>query len=921
MIRVEGLACPRGYAGGALPCPGCTCKPPEQGTPAHDRHMHAVTEWWSLYYHHASVCSEIGCEPPRIPWEHPAWGPVASIAQPSNDEPAETQEEWDDLDGMLDEEEEVPASPTDSAQLGLDPYQERVVMHRDGPAVVMAGAGSGKTRTVVARVEAMIQQGIDPSTILCLTFTKKAAAEMKQRVEKAVGSRAKLLHVSTFHSLALDLLRAYPGVAGREAGFSVWAEDTQKSEVKALVLNHDNAVVVEGGKERRVAWVAADEILDAIDTTKEEYEDVPSDGWKNRLLAVHDDALEIAEQYEELKASCNALDFADMVWLVAKRLLPHPEVGRSIRDRWNYIIVDEYQDTNRVQERMLAQLVQDHRNLMVVGDEDQAIYGFRGSNVAFIRTFDVTYPGAVTYLLGRNYRSTPQIVDPANALISHNALRTYKRVWSEADDGPPVIINRYAQPYAEADGVVASIQQLREEGIGLEDMAVLVRTRAQFIALEMQLTQEDIPYFKVGDKAWYTRKDARTLLAWMRAAMNERDLDAGALVIQSWPGLGAYVVKTWREGVVKHTGPMLNGISWLHSHRGLGRSTRIGRSLERFIETWRAWMTEFRDTTRSLRERVRELISTLGVYTEIAGDLVSEDTQVVRAAESRKEFVNALVNGLPDEEGSGAWDGMRKYLDAVMTQSHRDESHEGVCLTTIHSAKGLEWPFVWTTGWCDRKFPSPRAATHEDLEEERRLAYVAVTRAKRQLTVSWYEMSTDANKVERHFPSPFVKQMDPAGAKGPEHAGRVPTPAPVVPRAAVYSEVSEGDQAVFMLEAHAFSRKDACNAESASYPSSLHTKARRSVVEVRLYRNGGERSRCRACNRSVSIAVVLYNADTNSKGQLGQHCAARALGHRGRWFDALGYASARGLMVTDMEEPQDGRGTFIIQSQPAKDKT
>ena len=916
MISVEGLACPRGYAGGALPCPGCTCKPPQQGTPTHDRHMEAVSEWWSLYYQDASVCAEIGCEPPRIPWEHPAWGPV-TLAAPSE----EQQEEWDDLDGMLDEEQ-VHVSPADSAQLGLDPYQERVVMHRKGPAVVMAGAGSGKTRTVVARVEAMIQQGIDPSTILCLTFTKKAASEMKQRVEKAVGARAKLLHVSTFHSLALDLLRAYPGVAQREAGFSVWAEDTQKSEVKALVLQHPNALVVEDGKERHVAWVAVEEILDALDTTKEECEDIPSTEWGNRIASVHKDAHEIAEQYEGLKKSCNAVDFADMVWLITKRMLPHPEIGRLIRDRWNYIIVDEYQDTNRVQEQMLAHLVQDHRNLMVVGDEDQAIYSFRGSNVNFIRSFDVTYPDAVTYLLGRNYRSTPQIVDPANALISHNIRRTYKRVWSEAGDGPPVIINRYAQSYAEADGVVSSMRQLREEGIDLKDMAVLVRTRMQFIALEMQLMQEEIPYHKVGDKAWYTRRDARTLLAWMRAAMNERDLDAGATVLQSWPGLGSYVVKTWREGSIKHAGPMLDGIAWLHGYRGLGKTTRIGRSLERFMEAWKGWHGEIRNTRRSLRERVRELIGTLCIHTDIAGDLVSQDTQVVRAAESRKEFVNALVGGLPEDEGSGGWDGMRKYLDAVTTASYREDDLEGVCLTTIHSAKGLEWPFVWTTGWCDRKFPSPRADTHEALEEERRLAYVAVTRAKRQLTVSWFELSMDANKTERHFPSPFVKQMDPASAKGEEHTMRLPVaPPPVVLRPSVYVEVPEGDCAGFMVNPHDFASKDTCNGESASFPSFLRTQdAHRTVCEVRLYRSGGEITRCRACSRSVSTAVVLYNTKTKTRGQLGQHCAARALGHRGMWFDALAYAGARGIPVHNMEDPDD-RGRFIVQSQPTGDKT
>jgi DNA helicase-2/ATP-dependent DNA helicase PcrA len=899
--------------------------------------MGAVNEWWSIYYQHASVCSEIGCEPPRIPWEHPAWGPAVPEVQEAQEGQGES---WDDIGGMLDDaDEEVLGSPEDSAQLGLDPYQERVVLHREGPAVVMAGAGSGKTRTVVARVEAMIEQGIEPSLLLCLTFTKKAANEMKQRVTKAVGARAKHLHVSTFHSLALDLLRAYPSMGRREAGFTVWAEDTQKSEMRNLILNHDNAVAnkneqgveekteeeVEGevkkvAKEKRILWISPESILGAIEKGKEECEDIVDPQYHNRLLAIHVDAPLIAQQYEELKRDCNALDFADMVWTLVKLLLPHPEVGRSIRDRWNYIIVDEYQDTNRVQERMLAHLVQDHQNLMVVGDEDQAIYSFRGSNVHFIRTFGETYPTAVTYLLGRNYRSTANIVEPANALISHNQLRTWKRVWSEGEEGSPVILNRYPQAYAEAKGIVNAMLELHDEGVAFEDMAVLVRTRSQFIALEMQLTQEDIPYFKVGDRAWYTRHDARTVLAWMRAALNERDLDAGATVMQSWPRLGASTVKKWREGVVRHTGPMLNGITWLHGQRGLGKSTHAGKCLERFIATWVEWSRETKSTTRSLRARVADLVDALGIYTEIATNRISTNTQIVREADARKDFVNVLLGGLPDEQGSGSWDGMRKYLDAVMTQSSRGDEVEGVCLTTIHSAKGLEWPFVWTPGWCEQKFPSRRALTHEDYEEERRLAYVAITRAKRQLTVSWFNESRDANKVEIHFPSPFLKEMDPLSAKGPEYTLNLPAP-PTLPQVQPRTTVdaTDGDYAPFMVNSRDFQRKDTCNGESASF--NLTTTSSRIVVEVRRFPFGGHKDRCRACNRQVKIAVVCYNTETGGKGQLGQHCAARALGHRGMWFDALKYAHARGLPVINMDEAQDGRGKFVVQSQPTGDKT
>lgn len=874
--------------------------------------MEAVREWWNEYERQSAVCAEIGCDPPRIPWEHAVWGPIDPA-------PAMTEgESWDDIGTMMEEGESIDASPEDSAQLGLDPFQERVVLHRSGPAVVMAGAGSGKTRTIVARVEAMIEEGIDPSSILCLTFTKKAAQEMKHRVERAVGARAKPLHVSTFHSLALDLLRSYPAIAGREVGFSVWDESIQESEVKSLVLQHPLATRNDGDKP--IPWVNHKEIVHALDKLKEEYEDIPSEQYYESLNSIHDRAEEVARQYEQLKVACNALDFADMVWLVAKKLLTHPELGSSVRDRWSYVIVDEYQDTNRVQERMLALLTSEHHNLMVVGDEDQAIYSFRGSNVMFIRSFVSQYPTARSYTLGRNYRSTPQIVEPANALISHNIERTYKRVWSESEDGPPVIVNRWDNPYWEASGIAKSILQLREEGVTLEQMAVLVRTRTQFIPIEMQLMQSGIEYYKVGDKPWYTRRDAKTILAWMRACMNSRDLDAGSIVIQSWPGLGSYVVKTWREGVVKHTGPMLSNIGWLHAQNKLGRHTRLGKSLVALTDAWKQWEQEMQDTRRSLRSRVKGLIHTLEIDHEIAIDLVSQNTNTVREAEHRKDFITVMIDGLPDEIGSGSWDGMRKYLDAILTQTLREETVKGMCLTTIHSAKGLEWDYVWSPGWNSGKFPVVRAVTPEAIEEERRLGYVAVTRAKRQLTLSWFVKSSEAYGVEIHFPSNFLEQMDPAKARGPDDRPQ-DTPAPIViPRPIEYIEPRDEEYGPYMAEPYTFTNRDACNSESASFGSLLEKDAHRVIVGVRVFGSGSD-ARCRGCHRVLSTAVVLMNTKTKKQGQLGQHCAARILGFRGKWFDAIAYAQATGMQITVIGGDNDLRGRFIQQTQPPKDIT
>jgi superfamily I DNA/RNA helicase len=837
-----------------------------------------IRAWWERFEAEERLLGEMGLPMPEPPWNAPGWIVETSGA---------------DAASISGTEQAAGAVPPSSE---MDGSQALVVAHTKGPALVMAGAGSGKTRTITARVVRLLEKGVAPNEILCLTFTRKAAREMRERIEKKMGEGAKKITISTFHALALDLLRTYPAICGRTKTFSVWDDDVQKNEIKSLIKDHPMSNT--GGSE----WVSAKNVCTILDTLKETGEEIPSKAFYLALGKLDEYAWEIALAYEDLKRDCNALDFADLVWCLTNKLLGQDSPKRTeIQSRWSYVIVDEYQDTNKIQEMLLQRLVEQHQNLMVVGDEDQAIYSFRGSNVGFIRTFPERYPTAHIYLLGRNYRSTPQIVEAANALISQNRERNFKTVWSEGAPGTAVIVGRWGTPQAEARAIAHEIDRARKAGQSDAELAVLVRTRMQFIPIQMELQRLSIPFHVVGDVPWYARVDAKVILAWLRALVNATDLDAGSGVLRSWDGIGNGTVSTWREAMSKVGEPMFSRLGYLHGRPGLGAHTRRGKRLAAFAEAWKTWEQETHARGKSLRERVHALLHTLGVVNQINTEKMSPKPADVLEANRREIFLTQLLESMPDEPGSGGWSGIQKWLDDLFMSGTQQETREGVCLSTIHGSKGLEWECVWLPGWSMSIFPSERSTDPASIEEERRLAYVAVTRARSVLSVSWFAFSSIPVPRD-HGPSPFLHELDPTLTRDAswtdvttppftEHAERPSTPPVHTIETFLESRWFAGSFGE--LENTVV---DPDQPENEWYGWSESGSFRLHSVDLH---HEDDPIRCTACGRAlrVSVSVQASGAGLPSRIRMGRRCAARLFHHWGQIFDATRAAAALNVPV------------------------
>ena len=849
-----------------------------------------VQEWWAEFEAEESICRELGLPLPIPPYNAPGW----------------------DLDE--DQDEAVPvalATPALDAST-MDEAQRRVVEHKTGPALVMAGAGAGKTRTIVARVVRMLERGTPPSEILCLTFTRRAANEMRNRIGQQVGSAAKKITVSTFHALALDLLRSQPLVAERQANFSVWDEGIQKKEIRTIIKNHTLAKGVDRGE-----WILAGDVCAMLDTVKEQGETIPGKMFHLKMSGLHRQAWEVALDYEQLKKDCNALDFADLVWRVATGLLaPESPTKVSIRRRWTSIIVDEYQDTNAVQELLLERLCEEHHNLMAVGDEDQAIYAFRGSNVDYIRSFALRYEGAVTYLLGRNYRSTPEIVQSANALISQNKRRNFKKVWSEANPGTPIRTGVFTTPNEEARQVASGIAAAQSTGVADGEIAVLVRTRMQFLPLQMELQRLKIPFYVVGDSAWYTRSDAKVVLAWMRGVLNTQDLDAGATALASWDGLGSGTITLWRSEMTSLNAPMFSRLAFLHSQKGLGTHTQRGQRLADFARAWSRWEEGTRSSDLGLQTRVNTLFTDLGIHEEIVTAKLSGKPGEANEANNRHRFLASLLQSMPDTPGSGGWKGMQHWLDELFVNAKLDQNtRDGVCLSTIHGSKGLEWSHVWLPGWSMGLFPSDRSTLGESLEEERRLAYVAVTRARTQLTVSWFRTSFIPEPRD-YTRSNFLDELDPERVRDASWTIQEALPIrPPTPTPRPTTTTSDWVNPTWLVNTMGEASPSIDDEDQPQHPSwtGWDTPMELTLSEVTVHTSENT-LKCITCGRSVRVSVVfdLKGDGLPSQILVGRRCAARLLG---AWavFDAVVAAKVLGVALND---PDDLRGAFLIKSQP-----
>jgi ATP-dependent DNA helicase UvrD/PcrA len=606
----------------------------------------------------------------------------------------------------------------DSLLEGLNEPQREAVLHGEGPLLILAGAGSGKTRVLTHRIAHLVGTGqARPGEILAITFTNKAAQEMRERVETLVGNRARAMWVMTFHSACARMLRADADKLGYTRGFTIYDEQDSLRLVKACIdeLDVDPKRFAPRGIRRQITD-AKNQLLDA-----EAYRLKVSTFFEQTAADVYD-------LYEKRLHAANAMDFDDLLFRCVNLFELFEEVRNRYRRSFRHVLVDEYQDTNRAQYRWLQLLTEEHRNLFVIGDDDQSIYRFRGADIENILGFERDHPDATVVKLEQNYRSTQTILNASNAVISNNRQRKDKFLWSDLGDGDPVHVRELEDEHAEARFVVSEIERLVDEGASRDEIAVFYRTNAQSRVFEDMLVRYGVGYQVIGGTRFYERAEIKDALGYLTLLVNPSDTVAFSRVVNS-PRRGIGATSQGRlVGYANTTGePIWEVAAEPESVPGLAPAAI--KAVDRFM---------------SVMERLRERAEGgAGV-----GDLLSETleetgyTEALQAertieAQGRLENLEELV-GVAREYDATAEEGgsVEEFLQQLALFSEQDNlrDDEGiVTLMTLHNAKGLEFGTVFIIGLEDGVFPHMRSIESGDLEEERRLAYVGITRAKRQL--------------------------------------------------------------------------------------------------------------------------------------------------------------------------------------------
>ncbi|SEP91556.1 DNA helicase-2 / ATP-dependent DNA helicase PcrA [Lachnospiraceae bacterium NE2001] len=606
--------------------------------------------------------------------------------------------------------------------LGLNDKQWEACSYTEGPLLILAGAGSGKTRVLVHRIAYLIEEkGVDPYNILAITFTNKAANEMKERVEAAIDVEPGRIWVSTFHSMCVKILRRFYSRIGGNNNFAIYDTDDQKSVCKEVLktLNLDPKTYKESAC---IAFISnAKECCKTPEDLELEY---AADYRNSQLVRVY-------REYQNRMKMNNALDFDDLIFKTLDLFTQDQEVLEYYQDRFKYIMVDEYQDTNESQFQLVRFLAGKWRNLCVVGDDDQSIYKFRGANIYNILNFEDEYTDAKVVKLEQNYRSTQTILDAANAVIANNTGRKVKRLWTENGQGEKIHYTVFETEHEEAHGAANTIMDLCLSGRDYSDIAILYRTNAQSRAIEEKLVYANIPYKLVGGTGFYNRKEIRDIVAYLKLLSNTSDEIAFSRIINvPKRGIGATTVSKIREQSLS------NGLSMYDFCKDDAFRATLGRSSDKigeFIEM----MESFRPLVDS--GELEELFDAIMEKTGYEMDLRAEATDEARGRlENLEELRNKIVGYMEEDEPSLM--GLLEDISLVAdTDDKAEDSDNKVTLMTLHSAKGLEFPVVFIVGMEERLFPSGMAMDSDDpdaVEEERRLCYVGITRAKELLYLS-----------------------------------------------------------------------------------------------------------------------------------------------------------------------------------------
>ena len=631
----------------------------------------------------------------------------------------------------------------------LNEPQREAVYHTDGPLLILAGAGSGKTRVLTHRIAYLIgERGVNPWNILAITFTNKAAEEMRQRVDKLVGFGAESVWVSTFHSACVRILRRFIDRLGYENHFTIYDTDDQKTLIKEVCRKVD--VDTKVFKERS--------LLSAISSAKNEM--ILPDEFE--LNAGGDFAkMKIAKVYREYEAQMranNALDFDDLLVKTVQLLQTQPDVLESYQERFRYIMVDEYQDTNTVQFQLVSLLAGKYKNLCVVGDDDQSIYKFRGANIRNILDFEHEFPDAKVIKLEQNYRSTGNILNAANSVIANNRGRKEKSLWTENGEGELIRLRQFDTAFDEADFIGEDIKSAVRQGGSYNDSAVLYRTNAQSRLLEEKFIAMNIPYKIVGGVNFYARREIKDLLAYLKTIDNGRD-DVAVRRIINVPkrGIGLTTINRIQESATER------GIGFYEALLAPGLIAGVGRSATK-LDSFAALIEYFKTLAEEMNitDLLQEVIEKTG-YIE---SLENEDKE---EAKTRKENIDELISkaaayeeSCQDKDEKATLSGFLEEVALVADIDSLDEDQEYVVLMTLHSAKGLEFPRVYLAGMEDGLFPgymSINAGDREELEEERRLCYVGITRAEQELTLTSARRRMVHGETQYNPMSRFVKEI------------------------------------------------------------------------------------------------------------------------------------------------------------------
>nr|WP_317361801.1 DNA helicase PcrA [uncultured Blautia sp.] len=628
----------------------------------------------------------------------------------------------------------------------LNDRQREAVFHTEGPVLILAGAGSGKTRVLTHRIAYLIEEkGVNPWNIMAITFTNKAAGEMRERVDKIVGFGSESIWVSTFHSSCVRMLRRFIDRLGFDTNFTIYDTDDQKTLMKDICKRLDIDTKIY--KERAIMAAissAKDELIGP-----EEYEiNVMGDFSKRKI------ALAYKEYQKELKKN-NALDFDDLIMKTVELFQACPDVLEYFQERFKYIMVDEYQDTNTAQFKFVSLLAEKYRNLCVVGDDDQSIYKFRGANIKNILGFEHVFADAKVVRLEQNYRSTQNILNAANQVIQNNLERKTKTLWTQNEEGEKLHFRQFMNAYEEAEYIVGDIsKKVREKDGEYRDMAILYRTNAQSRLFEEKFLMANIPYKLVGGVNFYARKEIKDLLAYLKTVDNARD-DLAVKRIINVPkrGIGATTLSRVQDYASQENISFYDALRQAEQISSLGRAAVKVTPFVTFIQTLRS-----KAEILSPSELLKDIIDSTGYVKELEAEGTEE-------AEARIENIDELITKVVSYEEENDEPTLSGFLEEVALVADIDSvdgDDNQVLLMTLHSAKGLEFPFVYLAGMEDGIFPSYMTITADDpteIEEERRLCYVGITRAMKDLTLTCAQQRMIRGETQYNKVSRFIKEI------------------------------------------------------------------------------------------------------------------------------------------------------------------